>query len=102
MKEAESPPEVGQVVRIKQGREAGNFAVVIGVLNERFLLLADGEKRKFDRAKKKNINHVEIYPHLSNEVKRSIEETGRVTNAKLRFALLYFLKEQPELLKEGE
>ncbi|RSL29115.1 RNA-binding protein [Salibacterium salarium] len=102
MNDAESPPGVGQIVRIKQGREAGNFAVVIGVEDERFLLLADGEKRKFDRAKKKNISHVEMFPHTSNEVKRSIEETGRVTNAKLRFALLNFSQEQPELLKEGE
>ncbi|MGY4691798.1 KOW domain-containing RNA-binding protein [Salibacterium sp. K-3] len=102
MNDAESPPWVGRIVRIKQGREAGNHAVVIGVVDERFLLLADGEKRKFDRAKKKNISHVEVFPHVSNEVKRSIEETGRVTNAKLRYALSSFTQEQPQLLKEGE
>ncbi|SFQ18675.1 KOW domain-containing RNA-binding protein [Salibacterium halotolerans] len=101
MNDAESPPGVGRVVRIVQGRETGNYAVVIGIVNERFLLLADGEKRKFDRAKKKNISHVEVTSHVSNEVKRSIEETGRVTNAKLRFALSS-AQEQPQLLKEGE
>ncbi|SDI07462.1 hypothetical protein SAMN05192534_12062 [Alteribacillus persepolensis] len=102
MKESESQPEVGQIVLTKKGRDAGSFAVVIGIIDERFILIADGNKRKFDRAKKKNINHVIMYPHLSKEVKRSMEETGRVTNAKLRYALQDFYREQPEILKEGE
>ncbi|WP_306301379.1 RNA-binding protein [Thalassobacillus sp. C254] len=72
------------------------------MLDERFLLLADGDKRKFDKAKKKNVNHIEPLPHISDEVIRSIEETGRVTNAKLRFALGVFSQQHLELLKEGE
>lgn len=103
MKESESLPGIGQIVRIRKGREAGNFAVVIGLVDDRFILVADGEKRKSDRGKKKNKNHVEFLPHTSEEVKRSLMETGRVTNAKLRYALIiYKAKHSTELLKEGE
>ncbi|SFF00457.1 KOW domain-containing RNA-binding protein [Alteribacillus iranensis] len=102
MSEAESTPEVGQIVHIKRGRDAGNFAIIIGIVDERFILLADGEKRKYDRAKKKNIHHVELCSYISDEVKRSIEDTGRVTNGKIRHALVSYRKEHPELLKEGK
>ncbi|WP_240377776.1 KOW domain-containing RNA-binding protein [Bacillus piscicola] len=102
MIDPESAPEIGQIVLVKRGREAGNLAVIIGIIDQRFVLLADGERRKFDNAKKKNVSHTVLFSCVSDEVKRSIEETGRVTNAKIRHALLSFSREQPELLMEGE
>ena len=56
--DSEGLPRLGQIVRILRGREAGNFAIVIGVENPRFVWLADGSARKADRPKKKNVKHV--------------------------------------------
>ncbi|WAA09411.1 KOW domain-containing RNA-binding protein [Fervidibacillus albus] len=89
----DSCTHIGRVVRIKKGRDAGQFALIINHLNERFVLLADGVKRKFDRPKKKNINHIELLEYVSPEVRNSIIETGRVTNNKLRHALRKFQDE---------
>jgi large subunit ribosomal protein L14e len=100
--ESESSPRIGQVVRIMQGRDAEQFAIVIEVLDDRFVLIADGEKRKYDRPKKKNKNHLEFYNYVSPEVQSSILETGRVTNGKLRFAVNKFVNEQVTDLKKGE
>lgn len=47
------------------------------------------------------INHLKLLEYVSDEVKNSIQETGRVTNAKLRFALQKFLEDN-RILKEGE
>ncbi|WP_102029429.1 KOW domain-containing RNA-binding protein [Salirhabdus sp. Marseille-P4669] len=102
MSESESSPRIGQIVRIVQGREVGQFAVIIEVVNERFVLLADGEKRKFDTPKKKNIQHVELFDYISPEVRNSLLETGRVTNGKLRFALSKFVNENLIDLKKGD
>ncbi|AST94066.1 MULTISPECIES: KOW domain-containing RNA-binding protein [Sutcliffiella] len=95
-------PQVGQLVRIVQGRDSGQFALVVKILDERFVVLADGDKRKFDRPKKKNIHHLEFFDYVSPEVQNSIMETGRVTNSKLRFALLNFVNEHVTDLKKGE
>ncbi|MGY3716651.1 KOW motif-containing protein [Sutcliffiella cohnii] len=95
-------PQVGQLVRIVQGRDSGQFALVVKILDERFVVLADGDKRKFDRPKKKNIHHLEFFDYVSPEVQNSIMETGRVTNSKLRFALLKFVNEHVTDLKKGE
>ncbi|WP_217588928.1 KOW motif-containing protein [Lentibacillus saliphilus] len=102
MEEADSVPEIGQIVRIKRGREAGQYAVVIAIIDEQFVLLADGEKRKYDRPKKKNLHHVEVVDYISPEVQNSLLETGRVTNGKLRFAITKFASMVVTDLKKGD
>ncbi|ARI75376.1 KOW domain-containing RNA-binding protein [Halobacillus mangrovi] len=102
MNESESSPRIGQIVRIVQGREAGQYAVVIDVLDGRFVLLADGEKRKYDRPKKKNLQHIELMDFISPEVQNSLLETGRVTNGKLRFAVSKYVNELVTDLKKGD
>lgn len=92
----------GQIVHILRGREAGNVAIVIGVSDPGFVLLADGDKRKFDRPKKKNIKHVQPTNHVADEVARSLAETGRVTNAKLRYALNQYRQKQNQSERKGE
>ncbi|MEK3900709.1 KOW domain-containing RNA-binding protein [Paenibacillus sp. FSL R7-0179] len=85
-----SSPQVGQIVRILKGKNAGEAAVVIAVVDSRFVYIADGDKRKFDSPKKKNIQHLELIPFISSEIVDSLEETGRVTNGKLRFAVMKY------------
>ncbi|AVQ97673.1 50S ribosomal protein L14e [Oceanobacillus picturae] len=102
MNEDDSIPLIGQVVRIMQGREAGQYAVIIKLLEDRYVLLADGEKRKYDRPKKKNLHHIEVMDYISPEVQKSLLETGRVTNGKLRFAIAKFINEVVTDLKKGD
>lgn len=83
----EAAPEIGRLVRIVRGKEQGGYAVIVAIVDERFVLVADGDGRRFDRPKKKNLLHVELLPAVSREVADSIRETGRVTNAKLRYAI---------------
>jgi large subunit ribosomal protein L14e len=100
--ESDSAPKIGQLVKNLKGRESDQYSVIIGVIDERFVLIADGEKRKYDSPKKKNINHLELFNYISPEVENSIKETGRVTNGKLRFAVTKFVNEQLLELKKGE
>jgi large subunit ribosomal protein L14e len=100
MKDPESIPQLGELVRMKNGRDKGQFACVIEVMDHRFVRIADGDKRKVDRAKRKNIQHIERLNIVASEVKNSIVGTGRVTNAKLRFAISTYINDN--LLKEGE
>lgn len=102
MNDTESRPKIGQVVQILQGREAGQYAIVINIVDDRFVLLADGEKRKYDRPKKKNFNHIIPMDFVSPEVQNSLLETGRVTNGKLRFAISKFVNEVVTNVKKGD
>jgi len=93
---------LGQIVRMKQGRDAGNYAVIIDIVDDQYVLLADGEKRKANKPKKKNLHHIEIMDCVSPEVQNSLLETGRVTNGKLRFAITNFIGEVVTDLKKGD
>jgi len=95
-------PQIGQVVRITKGREQNQFAIIINMMDDRYVLLADGEKRKYDRPKKKNVLHIELTPFVSSEVKNSLLETNRVSNGKLRFALAKYASEVVTVLEKGD
>jgi large subunit ribosomal protein L14e len=101
MMDPDTIPRIGQMVRILKGRDAGGIACIILINDSRFVLIADGDKRKLDRSKKKNVNHLELLDFISLEIKNSIEQTGRVTNAKLRFAISTFMNDN-NFLMEGE
>jgi large subunit ribosomal protein L14e len=79
--------QLGQIVKVLRGRDTGKYAIVIRPVEDKFVWVADGDKRKFDQPKKKNIQHLQITNEISSEVVESIREAGRVTNGKIRFAL---------------
>jgi len=80
-------PQIGQFVKVLRGKDENSYAVIIKIVDERFVLIVDGKKRRFDQAKKKNVLHLELQPAISQEVTSSLLETGRVTNAKLRYVI---------------
>jgi large subunit ribosomal protein L14e len=95
-------PQLGQIVRIVRGKDSGKFAVIISVEDQRFVWIADGDKRKFDHPKKKNLNHLELLQTISSEVVESLQDSGRVTNGKLRFVLFKYVDQQSEAQEKGE
>jgi len=97
-------PQLGQIVKILRGRDQNKYAIIISIIDQKFLLIADGDKRKFDQPKKKNMLHLQLMDAISREVVESLAETGRVTNGKLRFSLNKFAesKQSEVSVQEGE
>lgn len=79
--------QIGQIVKVLRGKDEDHYAVVIGIEDEKFVLIADGHKRRFAAPKKKNVQHLQLEPAISSEVADSLRETCRVTNGKLRYAI---------------
>ncbi len=52
------PIEPGRVVRSKAGRDQGRLFAVIRIVDEDFVLVADGRLRTLDRLKKKRKRHL--------------------------------------------
>lgn len=83
-------PQVGQIVKVLRGKDEDSYAIVISIIDERFVMIVDGDKRRFDSPKKKNVLHLELQPVISSEVVNSLLESGRVTNTKLRYVIQKF------------
>lgn len=56
--------EAGRVVQSTQGRDAGRYFIILQVLDDQFVLMADGQSRKLDHPKKKRIKHLRPKPLL--------------------------------------
>ncbi|WP_106767147.1 KOW domain-containing RNA-binding protein [Paenibacillus faecalis] len=95
-------PQIGQIVKVLRGRDADQYAVIVSIEDSKFVTIADGNKRKFDQAKKKNLIHLELQSFISSEVVNSLQESGRVTNGKLRFAINQFLSDKSNADQKGE
>lgn len=88
-------PHIGRIVEVMKGRDRGQYGVVVGHEPDRYVLIADGQARKAEKPKKKNVLHIRPTPHVSEEVKETIASGSKLTNAKLRFALRVVEAEAP-------
>lgn len=95
-------PQLGQLVLIKRGRDADQYAIIVRLIDDRYVFLADGEKKRFDRPKKKNLQHLQLLDFVSPEVQSSLLDTGRVTNGKLRYAISKYMIDDAADKKKGD
>lgn len=77
----------GQVVASRAGRDSGRLLVVLRVLDDRYVLVADGQVRTAERPKLKNVRHLQPCGPVVESVARKAAAGGRITDAELRRAL---------------
>ncbi|MBQ8201377.1 MAG: KOW domain-containing RNA-binding protein [Clostridia bacterium] len=58
--------EAGRVVQSVQGRDAGRYFIILQVIDEQFVLMADGLTRKLAHPKKKKVKHLRPKPIMVN------------------------------------
>lgn len=97
-----SKPLLGKVVRITRGRDAGKYAIVVQQLDDKYVAIADGDKRKLDRPKRKNIIHLDVTDYTVTDVIKPQTNNGRLTNGKLRYHLGKYIEQQTEVQRKGE
>ncbi len=85
--------ELGQIVESIAGRDKNDYYVVIGIGPMPYLYLADGVKKKVEKAKKKNIKHIRPLPYLVEDIKIKCRAGMRITNFEIANALNDFLGE---------
>ncbi|NLC53291.1 MAG: RNA-binding protein [Firmicutes bacterium] len=60
VRKAENEIRLGQKVVSTRGRDAGGTFLIVGLLDEDYVLVADGRKRSIERPKKKNRKHLSL------------------------------------------
>lgn len=59
---------IARVVISKSGRDQGRVFVITKVVNERFVMIVDGDLRKIENPKMKNIRHLQITNMKADDV----------------------------------
>nr|MBO2493741.1 RNA-binding protein [Clostridia bacterium] len=79
--------DIGRVVLAKAGRDKGKHFVIVGRMDENYVLIANGKSRSIDKPKKKKIKHLEAKPHVLYNVREKILSGQKVFDAELRKSL---------------
>jgi large subunit ribosomal protein L14e len=78
---------LGQVVYSKAGRDKGKKMLVINIVDESHLLLADGDLRKIEKPKVKKIKHLELTEEVIIPLSDKLKSKLKVSNSDIRKAL---------------
>ena len=85
---------LGQLVSSKAGRDHGDFYLIVGKAEDRFLLLADGRMRTIQRPKKKNIRHLIFHQKVAFDLEGKLASGENVTDDNIRQALAELVEEK--------
>ena len=74
------------IVKSTAGRDEGDLFFVLDI-QEEFLLLADGKRRRVESPKRKKRKHVSFVGESHSVVAEKIRSSEKITNSELRKAL---------------
>lgn len=81
----------GQVVKSKAGRDKSRVFVIVDIIDDSFVLIADGDLRKLSSPKKKKIKHLVIYNTVLEEFANMLKSNEKINDATVRKLLEPFL-----------
>lgn len=88
---AESRESVlGRLAFSGAGRDRGGCFIAVGVYDEKYILLADGNRRRIEKPKKKKLRHVTLTKTVFPVIKEKLIAGKPVLNAELRKAVSEF------------
>ena len=84
MKGIQNPLVPGQIVKSKSGRDKGDVFFVVEVIDDDYVLIADGDRRKSENPKKKKVKHLQPYNRINNNVAEKLAQGLRLENIELQ------------------
>lgn len=78
---------LGQIVHSKAGRDKGKYFVIVGIVDEEYVFIADGVLRKVSKPKKKKVKHLVMHDVLTEVIKAKIEENIPLNDSELKKCL---------------
>ena len=95
------PMETGRAVQSLQGRDAGRCFVILQVVDDQFVLMADGLTRKLDHPKKKKVKHLHPKPVRMEGVEDGLKSHQLLDSELRKFLRANGLEIDQPLCKEG-
>ncbi len=93
---------IGRVACSRAGRDKGRYSLIVSIVDDEYVLLADGDLRKFNSPKKKKLKHLFLRPETAEDIAKRLEAGQPVLDADIRKALKALNYDQPRTgKKEG-
>ena len=80
-------PEHGRVVESKAGRDAGRYFIIYGIIDEQYVLTADGKYHKTAKPKKKKLKHLRLTADVNVVIGQKLIDGKKVFDSEISSAL---------------
>lgn len=81
---------IGRYVWSNAGRDKDQLFIIINVIDDCHVLIADGNLRRIDHPKKKKLKHLKITNKVADGVSQTVLTKKRLTDADLQDAVLRY------------
>jgi ribosomal protein L14E/L6E/L27E len=88
----------GQLVISTSGRDVNQFYLIIGMMDDHFIEIADGVKHSVAKGKKKNLKHVRVLMLIAKEIEERLLNGESIGDIQVSEAIKRLKNE----LEEGE
>ena len=78
---------LGQIVVSRAGRDTGKSFVVVRIIDQNFVEVADVSLRRIEKPKRKKIKHLNITDENAESLGEKLKSSIRISNAEIRKAL---------------
>lgn len=75
---------IGDLVISRKGRDQGRLFMVMGTIDDNYVLIADGSLRKTEKPKKKKIKHLEYSGKADPTMLSKLGENIKIADSELR------------------
>jgi len=75
---------IGRVVYSKQGRDSKKDFIVIEVINNDYVYIADGSLRTVEKPKKKKVKHLIFTDRIAEEIRDLVLNGQMISNSKIK------------------
>jgi hypothetical protein len=83
---------IGQLAVSQCGRDRGEPYLVLEIIDEAFVYLVNGDKRRIENPKRKNIKHLRFYPAVAEHLAQQWEAGQQVGNVEVRRVIAEFME----------
>lgn len=84
---------IGRFAWSRAGRDKGNLFIIIDVVDDNHVLIADGMIRKLNNLKKKKIKHLNITNKVDEQISRTVLMKRKLLDSDLQQAVLRYKNE---------
>lgn len=93
---------IGRFAWSNAGRDKDRLFIIIGIVDNAHVLIADGDLRPLGKPKKKKLKHLRITNRVADEVSSALASRKRLNDADLRRVIACLLEERAAGKASGE
>lgn len=75
---------IGKVAYSKSGRDKDKVFIILGIINDNYVYISDGDLRPSERPKKKKIKHLNISEKVAEDIQNLLLNDGKISNSMIR------------------